>query len=92
MTRRLAWLDPWQEHAVAAVTDGCASPTDVVRWIAVNVHQIAGWNVAAYECDDPLSMSRRFVIQALERAEQDGQITWPRSPSGAHIEGGLRPA
>ena len=92
MTRRLGWLDPWQAEAVHAVREGCCSPADVVRYLAVHTKNIGGVHITAADVDDTMSMARRFVVQALERAVDEGEVTWPVSPSGAHIEGGLRPA
>jgi len=91
MPRRLAWLDPWQLAAVDAVRQGCVSPTDVVRYLAVHTKNINGTHITAADIDDPMSMARRFTIMALERATDDGEVTWPRSPNGASIEGGIRP-
>lgn len=64
----------------AAVLQGCTTVDGVL--LALNLPLVA--SVAAQD------MNRQRVLWALDALEGDGLITWPRSPNGQRIEGGVR--
>lgn len=64
------------EAVCRAVDNGCTSPTAVMEWLIAEGNQLR----------------TSELLLALDAAVQDGRITWPRSPDGNRIDGGIRSA